>query len=918
MWLNNHLSRLLDIWASWTLKRPLLVLAAALAIAVGSIYLAAERLELVTDQLELISPTHPLLRLSDKLDKFRMGGKSSFTVVVEAPRPQMAVDFIEHLASGINKDKEHFEDFIIRIDPDRFKKWQLLYLSKQELLDVVRKLEENDNFVRGFSENPDLIGFLKLANQELTSKMVSEIFTGFLDEQKSEDRGDSKTPFDLRFLIATFQGLLDYLQGVPAFDSPWTSFFKSSGLDPKLEGYFWEGDKRFLMAFLIPKKSENGFLTARESLVKLRELIGEAKNLFPEVQAGITGQEALRYDEVNIVSDDMTKATWVSLLGVFLLMVVFFRGLQMPLIQIATLIFGLCWAFGCITLLIGHLNILSVVFAPLLCGLGVDYGIHWISRYEEEEGYANGDPQSIIRRVTEKSGRAIFYAGLSGALCFLPLAFTGFRGIMEMGYVTGIGILCVVAATFSVLPALTVLVRNRPRRKSPATARGEIKLLFRISPFGGRIILAFLVLISLSGAWEATRVFFDPNPLRLQSAGAESVIWQKKLIDNAKRTPLFANAFCDSPEEAKGKMVEFERLPSVFEVQSIFSLLPEDQEEKLPIVHALGKRLPAIRNVDLDKRPINSEELVDIIEKMKFKMRDDKAEEWGSGNPLAEQMRRFRSLAQDLIKVLSEARDTDGALLRYNRRFAEDSRSKWDLIRGGANATPIEIMDLPEIIRDRFVQDGTYLLRIYPRGSIFEEHVLDNFVREIQCVDPDVIGAPVSFYVFSNAMRIACIKGSVYSLLTIFILLMLTFRDLKTSLLALIPLIAGTLWTVGIMGVANIQFNLANCMFMPLILGAGVEYAIIILQRWKEGDTIPGHLPFSTGKGVIVAALSTTIGFGALMISQHRGIFSLGFVAWEGSLCVLVSAVVILPAILSLLPSDARTRFTAPSTDRNR
>ena len=69
---------------------------------------------------------------------------------------------------------------------------------------------------------------------------------------------------------------------------------------------------------------------------------------------------------------------------------------------------------------------------------------------------------------------------------------------------------------------------------------------------------------------------------------------------------------------------------------------------------------------------------------------------------------------------------------------------------------------------------------------------------------------------------------------------------------------------------------------------------------------LPGRLPFSTGKGVILAALTTTLGFGALMISHHRGIFSLGFVSWAGSLCVLLSAIIILPAILAgMAPAKA-------------
>ena len=163
------------------------------------------------------------------------------------------------------------------------------------------------------------------------------------------------------------------------------------------------------------------------------------------------------------------------------------------------------------------------------------------------------------------------------------------------------------------------------------------------------------------------------------------------------------------------------------------------------------------------------------------------------------------------------------------------------------------------------------------------------------------MGDPVNFYVFASAFKKASLEASIYALIAISLLLAFTFRSLQLMLISLIPLVAGTIWTVAIMGAAGFDFNLANSIFMPLVVGAGVEYGVIILQRWREGQAGYGRLPFSTGKGVILAAMTTTIGFGVLMISNHRGIFSLGFVAWTGSICVVLAALLILPAILSFM-----------------
>jgi predicted RND superfamily exporter protein len=131
----------------------------------------------------------------------------------------------------------------------------------------------------------------------------------------------------------------------------------------------------------------------------------------------------------------------------------------------------------------------------------------------------------------------------------------------------------------------------------------------------------------------------------------------------------------------------------------------------------------------------------------------------------------------------------------------------------------------------------------------------------------------------------------------------LTLRGLIPSLVAIVPLIVGTFWTLGLMG---IHFNLANSIFMALIVGAGVEYGVIIIHRWREGRMPSGRLPVSTAKGVILAALTTTLGFGSLMISRHQGIFSLGLLALTGSLCVLLATIVLLPAILALMKPSGK------------
>ena len=183
--------------------------------------------------------------------------------------------------------------------------------------------------------------------------------------------GSDTEPMDLEFLIKVLDGFARYLSGTPTYISPWSSFFKSGAWDLKKEGYLWEGKKKLLIAAVMPSKVTGQVSRTQGSLVKLREYIHELRaSAFGDVKAGVTGQEALNDDEMNTAMADMTKATWVSLLGVMLIMVLFLRGFRHPLIILISLAVGLCWTFGWTAIFIGHLNILSIVFAPMLCGLG--------------------------------------------------------------------------------------------------------------------------------------------------------------------------------------------------------------------------------------------------------------------------------------------------------------------------------------------------------------------------------------------------------------------------------------------------------------------------------------------------------------------------------------------------------------------
>ncbi|MHC1742271.1 MAG: MMPL family transporter [Syntrophobacteraceae bacterium] len=890
--------RFLNWWTAQVLSKPRLVLCVVLISCVLSLYTTATRLHIVTDQLELISANHPLIALSDRLDIFK-SNRSSFTVIVDSSDPDRSIAFATMLTERLQREPAHFREVISHIDPDALKQWSLLYLDKQDIRQLGETLKYHASLLKSLATNQDLLNFLKLVNQEMASKVVGELFTGFLDEPAAAKTEKTREEtFDLSFLKTILHDLLKHLNGSTQFTSPWPSLLQTGSGELEREGYFWEGKQRYLMVFVYPQESAK---RQNEALRRLREIVGEVRSQFPDVAAGVTGQEAINNDEIGMVMKDMTRATFLALGCILALMVFLMRGIRRPVCEMVCLLVGLSWTFGFTTVFIGHLTILSVVFAPLLCGLGVDYGIHWFARYEEELLNHPADPELVVKAVTERSGTGILIAGCSAALSFLPFVLTGFRGLVELGLITGIGLLLILFSTFTVLPALSVLVSQpRPKWRS-AMASASPRDLIRLTPKGRRTILVTTLLLSVLFLWSALKVHFDLNPLRLQAESAESVVWEKSLIANSERSVLSAATLASSIDEVSTKTRAFLRLPSVSEVESIFTLLPKDQEEKIGLLRGLVPLLPEIKPSVLQNKPADLAEVLKILERIGFKMRPDTAATQGADKKLSDDMAQIRRLIDEINTVTQKRPDALERFFEYRRQFRDDLLQTWGTLRKGLTTSPMGIENLPQAVREWFFNDGKFLLRIYPKDSIWEKGALTRFVNDLQSADKSVVGDPVSLYTFAFAFRDASIKASAYSIIAVLILLLATLRRISHSLLALSPLVFGTLWTVGVMGLVDIQFNLANSVFMPLIVGAGVEYGVIIIHRWREGNAEPGHLPLSTGKGVILAALTTTIGFGMLMISRHRGIFSLGFVAWTGSLCVLAAAILVLPTLLGAL-----------------
>ncbi len=888
------------------------ILVAAVLLAAASVYYTYTNLAIRTSRNDLVASNQRLVRETDKLDK-AFGGRDGMVVVIENGTPARAIKFAGDLATELRHYPKDFTDLFYHINPEHFKRSALLYLGVEDLGKIKDSLLGQQTLLANLARDPRLITLYQAVNDQMAQAMIGEVFTGFLGEK------EKKVLPDVSLLNGSLRGLAASLEGKEAKSDLFSSFFPKALGDLDEAGYFFTENNKFLLFLVTP--AGNGYAAHSKELALLRSVVRKVEVRYPGIKAGVTGPDALEADEMHSSMKDITLATWLSLLGQMGLLILFLRSLRRTLVEGLVLVLGLCWTFGLVTLVVGHLNLLSLIFAPLMLGLTIDYGIHWFCRLEEEEGAAGVCSTEVLACTFQRSAPGIVYAGLAAIVSFVPLAFVGFKGLAELGIILSMGILVMLLATLLLVPALVVITEKCESTALPEDCPPQPTPFLHLHWRRPGILVGLGVLITVLGGVALHFVPFDLNPLHLQNPHTESVVWEYKLIKDSKYSTSYGAVATASLKKLKARAEALKKLPTVSHVESVLSFLPQKVDKKRQILKAMLPVVSRIHFPAAKAAPSDPRALAEILSRINFKM-DEAAknlekEQAATKEQLEETHRLINRIVPRLL--LADNPVVQQRLEAYNKAFFSDLRDTWGKFQGyvesGLNSPPPTIADLPQPVRERFVSpDGLYLLRVFPSEDTWNFGPLKRFVKSLWSVDPHAVGDPVLLYTFTLGFRNSILWAAGLALLAISVMLVLLFRSLKMALLALIPLVVGTGLTISLMWLLNLPFNQANVLFVPLVLGEGIEFGIIILTRWRQEESARAiTMPASTAKGVALAALTTTVGFGSLMVSGHQGTFSLGLLATVGSLSVLLASLSILPAFLRLVESNAGAQTVSKS-----
>jgi hypothetical protein len=287
---------------------------------------------------------------------------------------------------------------------------------------------------------------------------------------------------------------------------------------------------------------------------------------------------------------------------------------------------------------------------------------------------------------------------------------------------------------------------------------------------------------------------------------------------------------------------------------------------------------------------------------------------------LSEKLTSLRRTIENFRKDMLTGSSTDLAeypkkLQEYQLALLDDIRDTFQILKSQDASGPLRPEDLPKALRDRFIGvTGKFLLQVYPKKDLWQRDNQREFIDNVRNIYPGLTGTPVQLYEYTDLLKNSYVQAAWYSLIAITLMVFFHFRSLMAVLLAMIPVGIGALWLVGLMGAIGAEFNPANIMTLPLVIGIGVTNGIQILNRYAEEGT-PNILTRSTGKAVLVSGLTAIAGFGSLILAKHRGIHSLGYVMAIGIATCMVAGLTFLPALLNLI-GKRHPLIKQPSADK--
>lgn len=869
-------------------SNPRLIVIVALLLSLVSIIFTAKNMEFLTGRDDLM-PRNAPFQVDYRSYRAEFGDQEEIVAVIESDDAELSTRAADALYASLTTQKQMFRQIFYPGGLPYFRQNGLLFMPLEDIIKLKTTLSMAAPMLKDLAESPSV--------QTMFTSLSSQI-------ERYIAKPEPETLKSLTFMLSTLDTGFKGFNGKSSalsFDS-----FLKGGLDGKPSMLEQVGKQQVIA--MLPIKQSGSFIPAEQAIkssrLAIEKLLKEPQ--FKGVKAGLTGVPVLEYEEIASSQEDMKLAAIVSLGLTVLLLFYAFRGLLNVIAAMVSLSVGLCLSFGFATVAVGHLNILSMVFAVMLVGLGIEYGIQVVLRYQEELTQNVSGAVAIDMGLT-RNIRSIIWAAATTVMAFITFTFTDFKGISELGIIAAGGIVLCVLTTLTVLPAMLLLLERFRKPKNVSAQRSSQRLLLpgleRLFMRSG-VVIAAALLLSVACVYPVYQNSFDYNLMNLQAKGLQSVEYAYKLMRSKENSGYFAVVTAGDMTEAAFLTKKLEALPAVDHVVSLTSLVPEEQEQKLAELAEVRMLMAPIKPKQYEEN-LKVMELPQVFETFRNKVDELKRNLEASKVPEAVPVSDFLKTLDGFFASLEKEKDKNalGMLRDFQGGMFAQLPTKLELLKQSLQVRAVKSSDVPPLLKERFVgKNGRLLLQVAAKKEIFDHQPLEEFVRQVKSISPNATGEPVMVYESLTIMRDSYTKAFAYAFMGIVLILLITFKSFRYTIIGTLPLLSGLLLMAGAMSFFGISFNSANIIVLPLLLGVGIDSAIYIINRYRqEQETAAEVVCSSAGKGVLLNALTILFSFGALMVAHHQGVFSIGAVMSIGMATIVASCLIFLPALLQII-----------------
>ena len=662
---------------------PVVVLA-ILATVAGAVY-TAENIGINTDTSDMLAEDLPFRRHAIELKKAFPQFSNSLVIVVDAETPDRAEDAAALLAARIRARPDTFKHVFYPGGDAFFRANGLLYLDLDELHDLGDRLA-------------DAQPLLAALDRDMSLRGLFDVLSRAVEDAEGDEAVAVATALDR---------IVDTVEAVAAGrlgELSWRELM--SGEDSDAE------DRRQIIT-AQPVLDFGSLSPAAKAIAAIRDLAREIEqDDRGAVRVRLTGSAAMTQEELGSVRDGMGLAGVLTLVLVVSLLAIGLRSPRLVIATLATLFMGLTWTATFATAAIGDLNLISVAFAVLFIGLSVDFGIHFALRYREEID-AGAAHDGAMARATEGVGGALTLCAVAAAIGFFSFVPTSYRGMSELGLISGAGMFIALGANLTVLPALLTLMPLRPGVNDTAARPGSwalrlVERHFRAVLYGAAV-LGLASVVALPFAW------FDDDPMTLRDPAAESVSTLLDLVDDSRVRAYGATVLADDLAAAAEVAGRLTALAEVDDAVTLLDYVPTQQDEKLAVIEDMAFLLAPLLVPSESMAPPSSVERRAALAALEAKLTS-------VVGPLAEGARR-------LAAALDRLDGADETIEALERALLAALPNRLAALRELLAAETVELDTLPASLRARSVAaDGRARVRVTPSENLRDARARRRFV----------------------------------------------------------------------------------------------------------------------------------------------------------------------------------------------